>query len=172
MATVGLLALTGCAGGSSSVSTVTVTQTITETAGAPTETSAASAAQEVKYGKPVEGDIVKFTVSDVRDVTDKQDSLDKGTWAAMIEVCATGDLGGPISPMQHFVLLDDEGATYQPSGSTGGRLPTPQLDPGSVSISTGQCRKGNLFFDAPAGAKITGAEAIDSSGSSMGTWGS
>ena len=169
------MGLAGCAGEGTSVSTTTVTRTVTETAGtgaanATTSQPPSSASQEVKYGQPVEGDIVKFTVSKVRDVTNPSDQFDDGTWAAMIEICATGDLGGPISPMQHFVLLDDQGATYQPSGSTGGTMPTPQLDPGSVSVPEGKCRKGNLFFSAPAGAKITGAEATDSDGNSMGTW--
>lgn len=170
----GVMALAGCSGGDSDgSSTTTVTETVTESPGSSSAAEAAeSGPPEVKYGKPIEGETVKLTVSDVRDVTDQQDEYDDGTWAAMIEICATGDTGGPVAPMDHFVLLGKDGSTFQPSGVTGGNLPAPQLDPGSVSVPTGKCRKGNLFFDAPADANITGAEAVDSSGELMGTWGS
>lgn len=169
----GVLVLSGCGSGGGVSSTTTVTETVTETAeSSSSATTAGSERDEVKFGQSIEGDLVKFTVSDVRDVTDGQDEFDSGTWAAMIEICATGDLGGPISPMSHFVLLDDSGGTYQPNGMSGGNMPTPQLDPGSVSVPQGKCRKGNLFFSAPSDAKITGAEATDSSGASMGAWSS
>lgn len=166
--------MSGCGGVGGSPSTVTRTVTVTESAGASAETgepadTASTSAAAVKYGKKIEGDVVTLTVSEVRDVTNPQ-YPDQGAWAAMVEICATDDLGGPISPMQHFVLLDGEGGTYQPNGTTGGGMPSPQLDPGSVSVAKGQCRKGNLFFDAPSGANITGAEALDSDGESMGTW--
>ncbi len=167
----GAMALVGCSGSDSGgSSTTTVTETVTESPGSSAADAGESGPPEVKYGEPVEGNVVEFTVSDVRDVTDPQDEYDDGTWAAMIEICATGDIGGPIAPMDHFVLLGKDGSTYQPSGVTGESLPAPQLDPGSVSVPVEKCRKGNLFFHAPAGAKVTGAEAVDSDGGSMGTW--
>lgn len=175
--TAGALVLASCgAGVESSPTTTTVTVTETETPMATaSETSAearseVSGAVEVKLGEPIAADVVEFTVSDVRDVTNPADTNDNGTWAAMIEICATGDLGGPIAPMNLFTLLSEDHGTYQPNGSTGGTMPTPQLDPGMLSVPQGECRKGNLFFSAPPDATITGAEAVDSFGDSMGTW--
>lgn len=152
-----VLALAGCGGGEAAAPAATVTVTATATTTATTTVTAtpritASTASASKLGKTFAFQ-PGFTlqVTEIKQLP--QGEHDQPLWGVMTKFCSKSENLAPS--WMPWVLADEEGGQYPPSGTVWGNDPVPQYPNDSERvIASGKCAKGWIFFEVPKGTKV------------------
>jgi hypothetical protein len=153
----------------SSVPPVTITATTTVTATVtPTPASPASATN-LAFGQAIERPgSARMTVSDFKAFA--KGNHDTPLAGAMVQGCSIGS--DPIEFSSYpWTLATADGSTFEPMGTFYGNDPVPQY-PSQRVVAAGQCVKGWILYELPAGTAITTIRYSNSSSDTplLGTW--
>ena len=141
----------------------TVTATVTPTPASP------ASATNLAFGQAIERPgSARMTVSDFKAFA--KGNHDTPLAGAMVQGCSIGS--DPIEFSSYpWTLATADGSTFEPMGTFYGNDPVPQY-PSQRVVAAGQCVKGWILYELPAGTAITTIRYSNSSSDTplLGTW--
>lgn len=157
--------LAGCGGGSEddatpakAAATEPATTTPTPEATTPAEPTVLSLGDEVNLTA------IKATVLEYKQNVPPEATADEGSqWDAVnVKVCnesLDADLAPVVFSWQSWQLDDGDGGRFDPSNTRYRQFPAPDFAD-DEAIAVGQCSKGWVVFDVPAGTKLSQANLV------------
>jgi hypothetical protein len=153
---IALLALAACSAPSAAIvstspTLVTATSQTPAPPPTPTVTPSPSVAGTLAIGAALTNAYVRITVSAAK--TQPQGHHDQPLYGVMVQTCNIG--ADPISAGPHpWSIATADGSTFATASVSWANDPIPQYPDGQIVVA-GQCVKGWLLFEVPAGTMIT-----------------